>query len=274
MKMNYKIDEPRKFVLSILSSDKDGTNTVILTGKPGTGKTSLAEFFAQQVDAEYYYQLCHHWLSEEEMFIGIDIGAVAVGVNDRESAYQPGVLLKVAEASQRGKVVLCVDELDKAPTRMEVLLLDFLQTGRVYLPGDGYIQANLENLYVFITSNEQRPLLAPTLRRGFRLEMDFLPANDELDIIRKKTGGEMAIIKLIVRMIREIRTNGETSPSLQEGINVCRTIDTVNSPKECEMLLKGWLCKEEGDWQALERAYTRPHHALWGQVKRARGGSE
>lgn len=268
---NYYLDDARKLALSVMDmGGMRGARTLIITGSPGTGKTSLAEHYASTHDAEYLYMLCHNWLSEEELFVGIDVGAVAVGVESQEDAYQPGVLLRAAKASQRGLTVVCIDELDKAPQKVETLLLDFLQSGRVHMPGDGYVQANLDNLRVVITSNGIRPLMAPTLRRGMRVELGFLPTNVELDLIREATGADMSVVRIVEKMVRIVRTNGETSPSLQEAINLVHSCQVIGGHKDAKRVIRGWLCKEEGDWSALCRAYNRPGAALWGQVKRGR----
>ena len=248
---------------------KKGLKTLILEGAPGTGKTYFSECLATEWQAQYFYYLCHHWTGDEEMFVGVHVGRVAAGVEKPEDAYEYGVLAKAAIASQSGKVVVCLDELDKAPQRAESLLLDFLQNGRVYMPDGSKIQGNLENMTVIITTNAVRPLMEATMRRGFRIKMEFLPPNVEADIIRKATGAKMGAIRVVVRMLGVIRTNGATAPSLQEGRNLVEDLSACENSSDVEILIRGWLVKEDEDWDALVSEFGgQPHSILWGEFKR------
>ncbi|MFQ3638054.1 MAG: hypothetical protein SNJ57_19695, partial [Cyanobacteriota bacterium] len=204
-----------------------------------------------------------------EIFLGVHVGRVAAGVDKPEDAYEFGILAKAAIASQDGPVVVCLDELDKAPQRAESLLLDFLQHGRVYLPDGQKIQGRLEALTVVITTNGIRPLMEATLRRGFRVKMDFLPPNVEADLIRKATGAPMGAIRVVVRMMGIIRANGATAPSLQEGRQLIEDMSVCESAADARLLIEGWLCKEPEDLEALKAAMGQnPENALWGEWRR------
>lgn len=250
-------------------ANRQGLKVLILEGAPGTGKTYFAECLAKKENAKYFYYLCHHWTNDEEIFIGVHVGRVAAGVDRPEDAYEYGVLAKAAIASLEGKVVVCLDELDKAPQRAESLLLDFLQHGRVYMPDNSKLQGNLENMTVIITTNAVRPLMEATMRRGFRIKMEFLPQNVEADIIRKATGAKMGAIRVVVRMMAIIRANGVTTPSLQEGKQLVEDCAAAQSASDIELLIKGWLVKEAEDWEALvSEMGARPHSILWGEYRR------
>ena len=248
---------------------KKGLKSLILEGAPGTGKTYFSECLAVEWQAQYLYYLCHHWTSEEEVFVGVHVGRVAAGVEKAEDAYEYGILAKAAIASQSGKVVVCLDELDKAPQRAESLLLDFLQNGRVYMPDGSKLQGNLENITVIITTNTVRPLMEATMRRCFRIKMEFLPPNIEADIIRKATGAKMGAIRVVVRMLGVVRANGATAPSLQEGRNLVEDLVVCQNPSDVEILIRGWLVKELEDWDAIATEFgSQPHSILWGEFKR------
>lgn len=247
-----------------------GAKVLILEGPPGTGKTFLGEAFAQAIDATDIYYLCHHWTSEEEMFVGIDVGAVAAGVNDPEDAYRPGFLLRAIRASNDGPVVVIIDEIDKAPQRMEALLLDFLQQGRVHGPRGEVWQGDLSNMYIFITTNGLRTLMEPTQRRGFRLKMSFLPPNVEGDLLRKQTGAPTTAIRAVVRMANVIRARGESSPSVQEMKNLLADLPLCQSAKDVKVLVEGWLIKEDEDETALNEEFKNPPAVLWGEWKRGK----
>jgi len=263
----YQLRRAEELALLALEKNKQ-LKVVILEGAPGTGKTAFSQYLAEKWQAQYLYYLCHHWTSDEELFISINVGKVVSGIQHEEEAYQLGVLAQCAHLSQDKQVVLCLDELDKAPIRAESLLLDFLQHGRVILPNAKKIQGTLENITVVITTNGVRPLQEAILRRGFRLKMEFLAPNVESDIIRKETGAKMPAIRLVVRMMGIIRSKGSTTPSLQEGKNLIQDMEVASSASDVELLIKGWLVKEPEDWTVLCNEIPSPHKVLWGEWQR------
>jgi hypothetical protein len=113
-----------------------------------------------------------------------------------------------------------------------------------------------------------RPLMEATLRRGFRVSMEFLPAHVEADILRKKTGAGMGAIRVVVRMATIIRAKGATSVSLQEMHNLLQDLEVAKSAKDAELLIQGWLCKEPEDQGALVAEFKNPATVLWGEWKR------
>lgn len=266
--MSYYLRPPEALALRALKI-RGGLKALVLEGPPGTGKTSFAEHLAKEQGASFLFYLCHHWTGDEEMFIGVHVGRVAAGVEKAEDAYEYGILSKAAFLSADVPVVVCLDELDKAPQRAEALLLDFLQHGRVYLPDGRKIQGNLENLTVVITTNGSRPLLEATLRRAFRLKMGFLPPNVEADLIRKSTGAPMGAVRVIVRMLNAIRKHGATAPSLQEGRCLAADLRACECAADARILIEGWLCKEPEDWAALRgQMGSHPESILWGEWTR------
>ena len=265
----YHMRRPEELALkALLNRPGNGVRALLLEGAPGTGKTFLAECLAQATEAAYCYMLCHNWLSDEELFIGVDVGAVAVGVERREDAYRPGLLLRAVEASKRGNVVVCIDELDKAPQRAESLLLDFLQSARVHGPRGEVWQGTPENIIIVLTSNAVRTMMEATLRRCFRLTMTFLPENVERDLLRKWTGAPTSAIRVVVQFANVIRTDGATAPSIQEMKHLLLDMRHAESAADAEILLRASLVKENEDWQALVKAAKHPAAALWGEWQR------
>jgi MoxR-like ATPase len=261
------------FLRVLTARNGGGVRAGLISGAPGVGKTALGRYFADTLGGGVEYYLCHHWSNDEDLFVRIDparVAAIAGGVAgvQIEDAYRPGVLLRAVNRSLTQPVVCIIDELDKAPERVDALLLEFLQAGRVYGAFGEVWEANLENLFVIITDNGIRPIAEPLLRRVFRYHMPYLPASVEADIIRKQTGASVGVCRLIVQMMAAIRQNGLSSPSLQEGVRLAESLPLAHSSEEVELLLRGWLCKSEADWEVLVEMCDQPHAVLWGEMRR------
>ena len=272
--MTYHLRPSDSLFLRVLTArDGGGVRAGLISGAPGVGKTALGRFFADQLGGGVEYYLCHHWTSDEDLFVRIDparVAAIAGGIAgvEMEDAYRAGVLLRAVNRSLAQPVVCLIDELDKAPERVDALLLEFLQTGRVYGAFGEVWEANLDNLYVILTDNGIRPIAEPLLRRVFRYHMPYLPAHVEADIIRKQTGASVGVCRLIVQMMTAIRQNGQSSPSLQEGVRLAESLPLAHSSEEVELLLRGWLCKGDADWAVLVEMCDQPHAVLWGEMRR------
>lgn len=241
---------------------------VLLVGAPGTGKTFFAECLAKGIDATHFFVPCHPWLSSEEMQQGIDIGQVAVGVNNADDAYLDGQLLRAVRATAQRKTVLVLDEVEKAGSRFYPLILDFLQNGRVPDARHKMHQANLHNLHVVLTANEEGDIPEAVKRRCFRVNMEFLPPAVETDVLRKSTGAPGGACRLLVRMANAVREKGESKPSLQELRYLLQARDLVSSIRETEALIEAFLIKEEKDRDAVNAAVNKPAAALYGEFCR------
>ena len=200
------------------------------------------------------------------------VAAISAGYQniDLQEAYKPGCLLRAVFKSQQSGCVLILDEWDKAPERVDALLLEFLQNGRVYGQFGEVWQADLSRLIVVITSNGIRELSEPLLRRVFRYEMQYLPANIEADILRKLTGAKPNVIRTVLAMAWCVRTKGVSAVSMQECAKLLETIQNIGiaDRETAEFLIRGWLVKQPEDWQALRNQFGNPAAVLKGEYDR------
>lgn len=213
-------------------------HVLLLSGEPGTGKTSFAYWLAEQVGAGVATYLCHAWSGDEDLFAGVDLPALVKG--DAQNVIRPGVLRAVAEASLTERVVLLIDELDKAPARFEALLLGFLERWE-YPLAPGYVgRANPDNIWVVITHNGMREITHPLQRRCFRYKMPFLPPQVEVSLLG---GGKLATG--LVNMANVMRSKPEmSSPSLSELKRAVKILPLVAGDKNAvRAILFGCMAK-------------------------------
>lgn len=248
---------------------------ILALGAPGTGKTYLFESLARVMGAKYVEYNCNSWTTDEPLIQSVNVQAFAdsVATNTRQNLGKLGFLSWIAQASQSGLVVACLDELDKAPEEAESLLLRFLENGRINLGEGQFIQANLSNLIIGATSNRYRVHQEATLRRfSPRITMDFLPRQVEESLITKalrSTGikpiAHSTLAEKLVDAIQELRKIGVSSPSIKEAMTCAQDLEWAQGLKDVNIILEALLTKEP------EEASTTGKHApaIWNALEKA-----
>ena len=241
----YRLRKSDELLVKVL--DSGNSNVALLLGKPGTGKTFFTDCYAKRTGAEYIYTLCHDGTNSEDLFYSINVGkAVLREADSSDEIYQAGILLRAVRASLKHKVVVCIDEIDKASKRTENLFLDFAETYRVPFLGTQE-QGVKENITLFFTSNGYRPHSEAFLRRCYRHHFDFLPRAVEVSLI----GGTFATA--IVDALTAIREGGASSPSVKEGMLFAHNLQFAANIQDVECLMYAHLCKEPEDMEILQK---------------------
>ena len=151
----------------------------ILTGVPGAGKTFMAEAFAEAMDATTIFYQCTE-ATNASTLIG-DINPAEVVRGNAAGAVAPGALVKLCQAEK--PCVLILDEWDKGDASLDAFLLDFLQSRRVR-DMNGEMQYAPEcHVWVFLTSNEERPISDALRRRVRQWEIPRMSAETVADIL-------------------------------------------------------------------------------------------
>jgi MoxR-like ATPase len=264
--------EARQALRALVSQDgARSARVVLITGAPGVGKTAFAEAASRELGALFFYALLHPWSGADDLFYGVDVAAAVAG--DADAVRQPGVLARVAEASVRELVVLCLDELDKAPESVEALLLDWLQSGRVPVRPGEHLQTRLESVIVVITSNGTRPHTDALLRRCRRLRLGPMPEDLRVRLAAERSGAPTGVARLVDRACQEIaRAEGNEALSLQEIAHACHEVWAIaQSPAEVREALRSWAARTDDGAAAVDRPeIERLIGAIWGEVAAAR----
>lgn len=181
---------------------------LLLDGPPGAGKTFLAQIISQILPAMLIKYQFTAGSGVEDILYDLNLMEIVRGMGgkDIKSVYLDGVLPKAIKASHNSKIVLLLDEMDKASPKTDPFLLDFLYSGEIYNPHLGELKANENNLLVIITKNSDRFLSGPLMRRTRRLYLDFPSKSIEEKIILN-TIPEFPLIatKTLVALANKIR---------------------------------------------------------------------
>lgn len=217
------------------SKDGDAVPTIILDGPPGAGKSYMAKVIAKLVGAAFLQYSCHPDTSIEEVIRDINIEAPVVAQSGfaekkytKDDIYIFGPLYDAVRQSKKGPVVLLIDEIDKARTAIDALLLGFLNDGYLSIQGLGEdngverLFCNLNNLIVVITKNDERDLHPALLRRGRVVYMDYPLPQVETRILTELAGIGREAAASLVTQANKLRRNPQISkpPSPPELVRV------------------------------------------------------
>jgi MoxR-like ATPase len=157
---------------------------MLLFGEPGAGKTSFAKHLATELEAELIFAPCYDGVAADQLVYNWDLGTLVDAMTDEQTkgreAMKDGYLLQALRKSNEHKVVLLIDEVDKAKPSVDTFLLSYMQECMLNDPITGVVKGNKNNLFVVLTSNKRRDLEDALDRRISMIREFKFPAKDEL----------------------------------------------------------------------------------------------
>jgi MoxR-like ATPase len=259
---------------------------ILVEGPAGVGKTELAKVLAATLSTELIRLQCYEGLDEAKalyeweypkqllytQILRDKIGDVMAGTQtlaeavDRLAAQEDAFfsdkfllsrpLLSAIRAKKR--VVLLVDEVDRADAEFEAFLLEVLSDFQVSVPELGTIKAAHVPL-VILTSNNAREMTDALKRRCLHLFIGYPDAARELEIVQAKVPeASAALAAEVVKVVQRVRElDLKKRPSVSETLDWARALTLLNADKLDEKTVQETLnlaLKYEGD---IERAVEK-----------------
>jgi MoxR-like ATPase len=238
---------------------------VLLEGEAGVGKTEAAKALARAEDARLIRLQCYEGLDVAHAVYEwnytrqlLHIRAAQEGTVSEEELFGPAFLirrplLEAIEADDR--VVLLVDEIDRADEEFEAFLLEVLSDFQITIPELGTIRARRRPVVV-LTSNRTRDLHDALKRRCLFHWIEHPSLEREVEIVRLKVpdvAERLAIdAAAFVQALR--RLDLEKPPGVAETIDWAHALTALGSSDVDEEVVEatlGSLLKVREDVQAL-----------------------
>src|SRR5579885_2243985 len=248
---------------------------LLIEGPAGAGKTEIAKVLAELLGTELVRLQCYEGLDEARALYewnyqkqllrlqadeqqGLSWEQLSQHIFSREYLLERPLLKAICSPR---KVVLLIDEIDKADEEFEAFLLELLSDFQVSIPELGTIRA-LERPVVVLTSNRSRELSEALRRRCLHLFIDFPGVEQERRIIELKVPNlDARLAAEAARFVAAVRKLGlRKPPSIAETLDWVRALQHLGGKElntEAVRSALGVLLKHEDDRAKVEsRAST------------------
>jgi MoxR-like ATPase len=217
---------------------------ILIEGEVGVGKTEVAKVLAQVFDRRLIRLQCYEGIDTNQALYEWDyarqmlqIRALSERDLDREAAvdqlFGPKFLLErpLLDAVRSGdRVVLLIDEVDRADDEFEAFLLEILADFQITIPEIGTIKAPSPPLVV-LTSNRTRELHDALKRRCIYHWVGYPSPEREVEIVLvREPRAAQALTRKVVAAVNRLRgLELAKPPGVAETIDWVRTLDVLGA---------------------------------------------
>jgi len=222
-----------------------------LYGMAGTGKSYLPMVLAKVLERQLFVHQCTQGTREEDLLVKI------MPSEDTKSGVTVGhgKLFQAAVESKERPVLLMLDEWDKTRPSVDGFFLDFLQYGRLSLPGieNGDVQANLDNLTVFITANDEREFHEALLRRFPMVHVNPIEPADVISALNLTHKGNLYIPHMIDLYTRSLAARLPKPATIQELRQLLDAIELLGGRADWDALVYQYITKTPENHDMLSK---------------------
>lgn len=215
---------------------------LLIEGEAGVGKTEVAKCLAVAQNAELIRLQCYEGLDAQHALYDWDYQRQLLAIqmaarNDaqalKSTLYSDDFLIErpllKAIASER-RVVLLIDEIDRADEEFEALLLEVLSDFQISIPELGTYAAN-SRPQVILTSNGVRELSDALRRRCLYHYLDYPDAERERAIVKARLPGiDSHLNQQLVNVVQKLR-----GASMRKAPGIAETLDWAASLMHMEI---------------------------------------
>lgn len=248
---------------------------ILIEGEAGVGKTEIAHVLAKLRNTELIRLQCYEGLdfnsalyewNYQKQILSVRLHELRhetnVGIADFYSeeflSYRP--ISKALMADKR--VVLLLDEIDRADEEFEALLLETLAEYQLTIPELGVITAKCIP-YIILTSNRTRELTDALRRRCLYLWMDYPTYEKELEVIRLKVPPiNLALATQAASFVQALRLQRLNKvPGLSEAVDWSKALHRMGVAALDQPVVEntiGCLLKDRQDILKFKKEILKP----------------
>jgi MoxR-like ATPase len=246
-KKGFYLDETAvRLIESTFHLQSEAPAKFLLRGPPGSGKTHLTRLIAEFLSSHYVFYQCTAGTAEDDLLYKyVPSETTRSGIR-----ITLGPLPRALLTSQKGPVVLALDEFDKTRPSADALLLDFLQNARLSLYINDeltVIEGNPRNLIVFLTTNEFREFSEPLLRRLVVINLKPLKPEKVYQMLSARFGENVAL--LLTQVYKDTLEAGCRKPATIPELISLAELMARNPNLDFATLLRSAIIKYDDDWR-------------------------